>query len=118
MHSVVDAESLREVEEVLHFLWRHSLTNNRNCNSSTSSMTNSFYGRQRHQTASATTLSTTDAPIDQTSPVRIAPLQMLPPPIVILVANKIDLVRSRIISPQGIRLDLNIYLKARVDASL
>ncbi|KAK4023087.1 hypothetical protein OUZ56_008521 [Daphnia magna] len=101
VYSVVDAESLREVEEVLHFLWRHSLTNNRNCNSSTSSMTNSFYGRQRHQTASATTLSTTDAPIDQTSPVRIAPLQMLPPPIVILVANKIDLVRSRIISPQA-----------------
>ncbi|XP_057377631.1 uncharacterized protein LOC130699312 [Daphnia carinata] len=101
VYSVVDAESLREVEEVLHFLWRHSLTNNRNSNSSTLSITNSFYGRQRHQTASATTLSTTDAPVDQTSPVRVAPLQMLPPPIVILVANKIDLVRSRIISPQA-----------------
>ena len=80
VYSVVDAESLRQVEEILHFLWRHSLT-------STSASHRGRTGGESSPTAAAVV----------TTPPQLPP----PPPVVILVANKIDLVRSRIISPQG-----------------
>ena len=77
----MDAESLRQVEEILHFLWRHSLT-------STSASHRGRTGGESSPTAAAAV----------TTPPQLPP----PPPVVILVANKIDLVRSRIISPQGV----------------
>lgn len=112
--SVVDAESLRQAEEVLHFLWRHSLT---------SASTPLLNVRQQQQSSSSncnttqtssTQTSSTSQPL-QPSPVTTTPSppQLLlppPPPVIILVANKIDLVRSRIISPQGIHLFLYIDL--------
>lgn len=112
----MDAESLRQAEEVLHFLWRHSLTN-----VSTPLLAANNQRQIQQQPPTITPPTTTLSPASNTSiaqfqqqpsPVKATPSppQLLlppPPPVVILVANKIDLVRSRIISPQGIDFDFH-----------
>lgn len=112
--SVVDAESIREAEEILHFLWRHSLTSTTAAPHTTPAAgTSSCRGdavstgsnNSNNGAAQQLDTSSTNQPLAGNSKPNAPNIQLPPPPpVVILVANKIDLVRSRIISPQG-RID-------------